>query len=1034
MNKEFYKYWVGVFVFLLSMDVFGQTRISGTVTDQGTGETVPGATVLVKGTTNGTVTDIEGKYSLEVADANAILTVSFIGYSGIEVPISGRSTVDIALEVDITELTEVVVIGYGTQKKKVVTGAIASINSKEINSTPSLRVEQALQGRTPGVQVTNLSGQPGESPTVRIRGAGTTGNADPLYVVDGFVVGGIDYLNPGDIESIDVLKDAASAAIYGARAANGVVLITTKSGKEGKMTVSYSGYYGVQNVANTVDMLNADEYKMIQNEGARNANQTEVFDLDEIPAHDTNWQDELFQDNVPISNHQITVSGGNDKSTFTSSVSKFSQQGIIGGDKSQFDRYTARLNSSHKVNVMFNFGNNLAYSHIVRRGIGSNQNFNGPLSSAMNLDPLTPVFETDADILSQPPYSNNPVLTDRNGNVYAISPRIQAEVVNPLAIIENANPETRVDKFVGNWFAEFLPIEGLRIRSSLGTDLAFVLNDSYTPLFYLNGSQSNIEKTSVFKGIDRYFNWQFENLISYSKKIDNHNFSGLIGTTAWQGNFENLTGSNSIVPVDDPDNVYLNLAADTAWRAGGGADQQALASIFARVTYDFSDKYLFTAIMRRDGSSKFGSNKRWGNFPSIGLGWVISDEVFFSPISFINLLKLRGSWGVNGNQEIGNYQFLTTLDQSQGYTFGAGRVIGASPSRLANADVAWEESEQLDIALDYGLFGNQLTGSIDYYVKKTKGLLQNIPIPFYTGLDGSFANVGTVENKGIELAINWRATAGELNYSVSLNGAYNFNEMTHIGSGEGDVINGGSWAVSGPVARAEAGRPIGYFWGYKTDGIFQNESEVDRHIATSGDNSGNQLQPRAVPGDVRFVDVNNDGIIDDLDRTIIGNPIPDVTFGATFSADYKGFDFSMLISGSYGNDIFNGSQRRDLQFTNRTKAILGRWTGEGSTNEMPRVTWTDTNNNNRVSDLYIEDGSFARIKNMQIGYSLPEKVREKFGSSRFRIYASAENLLTFTNYSGIEPEIGAFNPLDQGIDRAVYPHSRTFRFGVEVGF
>jgi TonB-dependent starch-binding outer membrane protein SusC len=1009
--------------------IMAQFTITGNVKDKTTETGIPGATVIQKGTTIGTITDVDGNYSLEVMSAVDTLQFSYIGFKTVTVPIIGRSVIDVSLEFDFEELDEVVVIGYGTQKKKVVTGSIATVTSEEISSLPVLRAEQAMQGRTPGVQVTQLSGQPGEAPTVRIRGAGTTGNSDPLYIVDGMAVGSIDYLNPGDIESIDVLKDGASAAIYGARAANGVVLITTKKGQSGRMTVTYSGYYGIQNVTKKLDMLDAGQYKMIMNEGARNAGLTEPFDLNEISPHNTNWQDYMFEKNAPIMNHDIYISGGTDKSTYASSLSYFSQQGIIGGDKSQFERITIRLNSDHKVTKRFNFGNNLGYSHIVRRGIASNQSFNGVYSSALNMDPLTPVFETDPEILSQPPYSNEPVVTDENGNVYGISNYVGAEVVNPMALLEIQNGESRADKIVGNVYGELEIIEGLKLRSSLGMDLAYVLYDSYRPLFYLNGAQNNTEKTSVFKSMDRYFTWQWENTLSYTKKIGNHTFSLLGGTTASEFNYEDLTGFNAKVPTTDPDNIYLNMATDTAWVATGGAAHSALFSMFGRVTYDYKSRYAFTGIIRRDGSSRFGPNNRYGIFPSVGVSWLLTEEKFIPQLGPVSFIKLRASYGINGNQEIGDYQYISTIDKSRGYIFGAGRIVGASPSFIENADLKWEESEQLDLAIDIGAFDNRLTATFDYYIKNTNGLLERIPIPAHVGNDPPFANVGSVQNRGVEMSVNWRHILKDLRYSVGVNAAYNKNKMTKIGNEE-KALPGATWAIAGIVTRAEEGLPIGYFWGYQTDGIFQNSTEVYQHI----NSQGVLLQPKAQPGDVRFVDVNGDGVIDDKDRTMIGNPTPDWTLGFFANMEYRQFDLSFLWTGAFGHEIFNGSQRQDLRYTNRTTEILDRWTGEGTSDEIPRYTWIDVNNNYRVSDLYIENGSYLRLKNLQLGYTLPKSILNRIDALTWRFYVSVENLVTITNYSGADPEIGAMSSFDIGIDRGVYPQARTFRFGTTITF
>lgn len=1026
-----YLHWLFIVMAILlssKMLLAQQHTVTGNITDE-TGFGMPGVTILEVGTLNGSITDLDGNFTIAVASPNATLEISYVGYESQSIPLEGRSNIEVSIKPSLEILDEIVVIGYGTQKKKVVTGSIASVGAEEITATPALRVEQALQGRTAGVQVTNQSGQPGEQPTIRIRGAGTTGNADPIYVVDGMVVGGIDYLNPGDIESIDVLKDAASAAIYGARAANGVVLITTKKGKAGTMNVTYSGYYGIQNVAKKIEMLGAEDYRMLMNEGARNAGLSEPFDLNEIPRHNTNWQDLLFVKDAPMTNHEISVLGGTEKSTYASSISYFSQQGIIGGEKSQFDRITARLNTTHQVNDKFRFGNNLSYSHIIRRGIGSNESFNGAYSGALNMDPLTPLYEDDPDLLAQPPYSNEPVLSNADGRIYGISRYVGAEVVNPLALLEIQTAETRVDKVVGNIFGELEVIEGLKFNSSLGIDLAFVMNDGYRPLFFLNGAQNNTDKTSVFKQIDRYFTWQWENTASYTRSIGDHNFSLLVGTSARKFNYEDLYGFNAKVPLTDPDNVYLNMAQDTVWVANGGATHSSLLSTFGRLTYDYQSRYSLTAILRRDGSSKFGPNNRYGVFPSVGLSWIISEEGFFPNLGPIDLVKIRTSYGINGNEEIGDYQFISTLDKSRGYIFGGGRIIGASPSYIENADIRWEQSEQFNVALDISGYDNRLTASVDYYIKTTKDLLEVIPIPGHVGNDPPFANVGSVQNKGVEINLNWRNFENLIKYSVGMNATYNQNKMTYIGNEE-KVLPGASWAIAGMVTRAEEGLPIGYFWGYQTDGIFQNTNEVFAHI----NSEGKPLQPNAKPGDVRFVDVNRDGKIDADDRTMIGNPTPDWTYGINANFEYKQFDLSFLFIGAYGHDIFNGAQRQDLRYTNRPVSALDRWTEEGSTNDIPRYTWADVNNNYRVSDLYIEDGSYIRLKNIQLGYTLHRSILNRIGATNWRFYISAENLLTITGYSGPDPEIGARSSFDIGIDRGVYPQARTFRLGTSITF
>ena len=1021
-------------VLLFSLGLSAQIDVSGKILDGTTGESVIGATVLVDGTTDGTITDIDGSYSLKSVASDAILVVSYIGYETQEISVDGRSSIDVSLGIEANELDEIVVVGYGRQKKKVVTGAIASIDADEITQAPVTRIDQALQGRTPGVQVTNQSGQPGEEPTVRIRGTGTTGNPTPLYVVDGLPVAGIDYLNPGDIESIDVLKDAASAAIYGARAANGVVLITTKGATEGAMRVAYDGYYGVQNAINRIDMLNADQYVMMMNEGARNAGLTEPFDPQEIQGINTDWQEALFEKNAPMQSHQVSISGGNKKSKYLSSVSYFTQDGIIGGEKSKFDRYTGRVNATHKANDYITIGANMGYTHLTRRSIASNTSFNGAFSSALNLDPLTPVIETRESVLNSYPFTVEPVVQNSDGEFYGISNLVGAEIVNPLALIETDNSQTRKDQLVGNMFAEISPIKNLTLKTSYGIDFSYILDDGFRPLFFLNGAQLN-EITTVNKRIQRFYSWQWENTASYNFNInEKHSIGLLAGTTANELNFEDLSGFNSGVPTDDPDNVFLNSAIDTSDMSGGGAWEEALFSTFGRLNYSYNDKYSVTAIVRRDGSSKFGANNRFGVFPSVGVAWVVSDEPFMKGLEFMNYGKLRGSWGINGSQAIGNYQFLSSIDQNRVYN----GEVGASPLSTGNADLQWEESRQFNVGFDFGLLENQIQGSLDYYVKNTVGLLETVAVPGYVGNAAPVANVGSVRNSGVELALNYRNKSGPVGYYIGVNGGYNKNEMTEIGNEQG-VIPGAGWALESSVTRTEEGLPIAYFWGYETAGIFQNQTDIFSHIGATGQ----PLQPNAQPGDVRFVDVNNDGEISEDDRTFIGNPTPDFTFGATASFDFKGIDLSLFFQGAAGHQIFNGLQRRDLRFTNRTTAVLDRWTGEGTSNSEPRFTWIDTNNNNRVSDLYIEDGDYIRLRNMQIGYTFKPATMKKVGGQSLRLYVSGENVFTLTGYTGTDPEIGAqgffdsngnFNAFNVGIDRAVYPQARTFRVGISLTY
>ncbi|RNI29746.1 TonB-dependent receptor [Rufibacter immobilis] len=1011
-----------------------QTTIRGRVTSARGGEPLPGVSVVVKGTTAGASTDVDGNFQIQAPTSATALVFSYIGFISKEEPINGRTTVNVSLQEDARALEEVVVVGYGTQLRREVTTAISSVTPEEITQTPITRVEQALQGRVAGVQTTNISGQPGDAPTIRIRGIGSTGISSPIYVVDGFIVGGIDYLNPGDIEKIDVLKDAAAAAIYGARAGNGVVMITTKQGvRDGDMHVSYDGYAGIQNPWRKLKLLDAREYAIMMNEGAMNAGQAPKFpDVNQFSGG-TDWQDAVFEKNALITNHQLTISGGTAKSGYAAAFSYFDQDGIVGGDKSNFKRYTARINADNQVKEFLKVGTNLSYTHINRRSFDANQEFGGILSNAINLDPLTPIYETDPDILNNAPYSSNPVVRDANG-VFAISRNVAQEVVNPLARLHLMNGVTTVDKFVGNGYAEIKIIEGLSFRSSFSIDLAYVNTTGYSPIYYLNEAQKN-STSSVSRSTDRYYTWQNDNYFSYNKTFGDHKVEATVGSTFLQGRDEGLYGSNTGLVTTDPRKAYLNLATDTeSARATGGASERSLVGVFGRVNYSFKEKYQLSASLRRDGSSRVGKNNPYTTYPAVSVGWILSEEPFFPQIASINFFKIRASWGQNGNEELnGDYPTSSPVGVGRGYTFytenGSGYISGSSLIRNENPDLRWETVEQTNVGIDLSFLNNAFTFTADYYVKTTKDLLIFAPIRASVGLDPYAANGGAVRNSGLELALTYQNKVGGLGYSLGLNGSLNKNEVLYINNAE-QLLTGGSYSTYGVISRAEPGYPIGYFYGYKTDGIFQNQSEVEAHAK-----EGSLIQPLAQPGDARFVDLNNDGTIDDKDRTSIGNPTPKVVGGFNLGLDFKNFDLSAFFYGAFGHQIFNGTRRYDLPDANMQTRFLNRWTGEGTTNEYPRFTRNDTNGNyTRPSDLYIEDGDFVRLKTLQLGYNLPSSVLTKLHIQKLRVYVSADNLLTFTNYSGFDPEIGARGSIDIGVDRGVYPQSKTFRFGFNVTF
>ncbi|WP_425392132.1 SusC/RagA family TonB-linked outer membrane protein [Ekhidna sp.] len=1018
-------------VFLLTLAAQAQVTVSGTVSDTN-GETLPGVTVLEVGTSNGVSTNIDGSYTLRVSSKESVLSFTYIGFEGQEILVGDRTVIDVTLSEDFGELEEVVVIGYGTRKKKVLTGAVSSVTSEELNKQPVARIDQAIQGRVAGVQILNQSGQPGEAPQIRIRGIGTNGDNSPLILVDGIAVASIDNLNAGDIQSVEVLKDAASSSIYGARAANGVILITTKSGSAGESSITYSGYVGVQNVVKTVDVLNASQYQQLMADGGASNLNGDPFDENEIPQNNTNWQNELYSENVPIESHEISMSGGTEKSTFSASISYFNQEGIIGGDKSKLERYIGRIKGSSKINDYLKVGSSVNYTHLKARGVTSNGSFNSELGSALNIDPLTAVYETDSDVLNDPTrfYLNNPVVTDPNGNVYAISNNVGQEVVNPLAQLEIQNGAFSKDQILGRFYAEAYPTEGLTFKTDAGIDLSFLENNNYNEAYFLSAT-NNREFTGLFKSFARNVTLQWENTLMYEKEVGDHRFNGLIGTTAVERKFEDLFGTVQGAPVEDPNLRYLGLGVDSTMVTGSGAFNSSLLSYFGRILYDYKDRISFSATYRRDGSSNFGSNNQFGNFMSFGASWVINEEPFFPDIRNLSFLKVRASWGQNGNDRIPGFAFESPVDFNIAYNLQGAPYQGATPAFFANQDIRWESSNQLDIAIETGLFDNRLTATLDYYKRVTEGLLQFERLPGTLGIPGTFNNVGEMQNEGFEIELGWRNTTGDFSYSISANATYNKNTMTKIAD-ESGFIPGASWALAGEVTRIIEGQPVTSFFGYKAYGIFRSQSEVFSYIGSDG----TPIQPNAQPGDIRFVDVNGDGQITDDDRTVIGSPLPDWVLGSNLSASYKNFDFSALFSGSFGLEVFNGMGRPDIPTSNRQVAILDRWTLENPTGSYPRFAVNDPNRNyTRVSDMInIRNGSFVRVRNIQVGYTFSPDLVNRVGATNWRVYFSVENLHTFTGYEGSDPEVGGPTVVDTGIDRGIYPQPRTFRVGTSISF
>ncbi len=1020
-----------------SLALAAQTlQVRGTVTAAVDGRPLPGVTVTVQGTTTATSTDDSGNYVITVPAVGSILVFQQLGMATQHIVVSTSGAIDVSLEDDLSTLEEVVVIGYGTQKKSVVTGAITSVRASDIENQVVGRLETALQGRTSGVTITTNSGAPGSGATIRVRGVTTLNNNTPLYVVDGVVVdaGGIDYLNTSDIESIEVLKDAASAAIYGTRAAAGVILVTTKKGRAGDMSVNYNGYYGTQAPAKKLNLLNATEYATIRNEVSLNDGGNILYPNPASLGEGTDWQGTIFENNAPIQNHELSFSGGNEKSTFYTSFGYFGQDGVVTPEISNYDRYNIRINSEHKVNKWLRFGENLGYSYIKSQGsLATNSEFGGPLSSAINLDPLTPTIITDPDLLNQAPYSNQPVVRDANGNPYGISPSVAQEMTNPLAYVD-----TRLGNYgwshniVGNVFAEVEPIAGLRIRSTVGAKLAWWGDESYNGIYYLNAAQ-NRSTTNFNRSRNQGFNWNIENTISYSRNISDHNFTVLLGQGAY---LENLTSGINItfnnIAANNFDEATFNLKVPTTDRLSDAYDgiTHNLSSLFGRVTYDYKEKYLFTGIVRRDGSSRFGADRKYGVFPSASVGWVMTNEEFWTPNNILNNLKIRASYGVVGNDNIGNFLFVPTIGMGGGrnYIFGVDNMfIGASPNAPANPTLAWEETSQLDIGLDAALLSDwSLT--FDWFQKKTSGILRPVAIPGYTGLGTPTANLADLESTGVEFELGYRKAIGDFNLGLNGNISYTTNTVTYLGEDIAFIEDGagGIQNFTHGLQRTTVGQAYNSFYGYQIAGVFQNQAEIDAYVGPGG----GRIQPGAAPGDFKWADLDGNGIIDAEDRTFLGNPIPTLTYGLAINASYKNFDLLVFGQGASGNKIFQGLRRLDITNANWHNKILDRWVGEGSSNDRPRATLADPNQNySKPSDYYLEDGSYLRIKTLQLGYTLPSALTGKIGVRKIRAYVSSNNLLTLTNYTGYDPEVGGGSDV-WGIDTGVYPQARSFLFGL----
>ena len=1031
---------------------------SGTVLDQ-QGEPIIGASVVEKGSSNGSVTDLDGNFTVSVKPG-ATLVISYVGYATQTLPASQNMRV--VLQEDAQVLSDVVVIGYGVQKKSVVTASIAKVSADDLANKAPVRVDNALKGLAAGVTVTSASGAPGAGSQIRVRGVGTINNSDPLYIVDGMPCEtGIENLNPNDIESIEVLKDAASGAIYGARAANGVILVNTKSGKVGKTKVNYNASFGWQNKWKTRDVLNAYEYGVMMNEGYVNSGQKPRYTTEQLEAmkgNSTDWQKAVFNDNAPVTNHEVSISGASEKLNYYLSLGYYSQDGIVGGDhtKSNYRRFTMRSNTKYtlfddtKERDWLNkleITSNLSYTQSKQAGIEPNTRTNGVLNSALTLAPTLPiVYSGDqiAEVLAGYQSNNGANFVpqyDANGNLYMVPGSDYDNQMNPVAYMNTANlcPWNWTRDYTANFAADLSIGYGVKYRISYGADTKYNGADQeYTTPYYLTNSFNWGGKTSARSWQDRSTVWQLENVLSWAKTFDKHDVNIVLGQSAKKSTGFSLgAGKDNLVDYNKAWVDYATGNATGEVRANAGPwDVATLASLFARASYNYDERYMAQFTIRRDGSSRFGSNKHYATFPSFSLGWNVTNEKFMESVrNVMNNLKVRFSWGKNGNENIGNFRYaaFTTKTGDYSYIFGSNpqRVIGTRSGGLANPDLEWEESEQTDFGLDFGFFNSALTLGVDYYVKKTKGMLMDNPIPDYVSIVKPVANVGEMKNSGVEIEIGYKWNVADAKFAVKANAAYLKNELVNLGNTTGTMDYDALMGV-GTFTRGENGQPWPYFYGYKTNGVLQNADEAAAYNALYHTNEAGELVNPSSPGDFRFVDTNEDGKIDDNDKTKIGKGMPDWTYGLNFNVEWKGFDFMMFWQGTAGNDIFDATMRVDKQNQNLPSWMLGRWTGEGTSNSIPRYVVGNTANL-VSSDLYVNDASYLRLKNIQLGYTIPKKILSHIFVDNLRVYVAAENLLTFTKYHGYDPEISS-GGTSLGVDWGVYPQSRTWSVGFNLGF
>lgn len=977
--------------------------VSGKVTDE-TGAGLPGVTIVLKEVQGvGTTTNVDGTYRFKLTEAqkNGILVFSYVGYETQERKINGQAVIDVQLELDSKMLSEIVVVGYGRQEKKDLTGSVASVDAEDLNSLPVPSISDAIQGRISGVQVVS-SGVPGSDATLRIRGTGTINNSNPLLVIDGVPTqAGLNQLNPNDIESIQVLKDASAAAIYGSRGANGVVIVTTKGGQEGGK-INVDVFTGIQEATNTVEMLNAEQFATLHNEMMINNGRMVNPDFADPASlgEGTDWLGEIF-DPASISSYSVSYSGGNDKSNIYVSGNIFNQEGIV--LETGYKRYTIQINSDTDISDKLSFGNNLTLNHDVKTS------GNYSIRNAMAALPTQPVYDEDgtyAGPTGQPAWAG--------------------DILNPVGQAKLIENSTKGYNLIGSLFGEFQILENLEFRSTLGAQVNMWDSRTWAPAY--DWEPTPEPDAFLYQHYNKSFTWLWDNVFTYDKLINNTQRITLVaGTSAQENRYDYMNGSVKGFASENTQQLGNGTEQPTL---GGNASEWALFSYFGRVNYSYNDKYLATVTIRRDGSSRFGSGNKWGTFPSGSVAWRISEEEFLNTSDLFDDLKLRFGYGLTGNQEIGNYSFASALNTVQ-YNFNGQIVTAVVPNVMPNPNVKWESVEQLNIGADATILDERVEITLDGYIKNTKDMLVPMAVPVSTGYSDVYVpyiNAGEIQNKGIELSISTINTRGKaIEWVTDFNISYNKNKV--ISLNDTVPMPTGGIGLNYNLARIEAGHSINEFYGFVTNGIFQTQEEVENYaLQVPGADPFN----RTSPGDIKFLDLNSDGVIDDNDRAYLGNPNPDLIFSLSNNFAYKNFDMSVFLQGVYGNEIFNANRIWSEGMAiaqNQSTETLDRWTGENTSNDMPRAVFNDPNKNTRASDRYIEDGSYMRIKNVTLGYTLPSEISERAGISSARIYLSGQNLFTITNYQGFDPEVPT-----NGIDFNVYPVTRTVSVGVNIGF